>query len=28
MLAKTRGPTMRVNVIQITRPVTIDEKED
>jgi hypothetical protein len=26
MLSKTRGPTMRVNVMQITRPVYEDEE--
>ena len=25
MLSKTRGPTMRVNVMQITRPITNDD---
>lgn len=28
MLAKTRGPTMRVNVMQITRPITLEEQDD
>jgi hypothetical protein len=27
LLSKTRGPTMRVNVMQITRPVTPDDEE-
>jgi ribosomal protein L1 len=27
MLSKTRGPTMRVNVMQITRPITPDDEE-
>ena len=28
LLAKTRGPTMRVNVMKISRPITEDDKED
>ena len=28
MLSKTRGPTMRVNVMQITRPITPDDEEN
>jgi hypothetical protein len=27
MLTKTRGPSMRVNVMQITRPITPDDEE-
>ena len=27
MLAKTRGPSMRVNVIKISRPVVISEED-
>ena len=28
MLSKTRGPSMRVNALQITRPIGADEQED
>jgi hypothetical protein len=28
MLSKTRGPSMRVNAIKITRPITVDDSED
>jgi hypothetical protein len=28
MLSKTRGPSMRVNALQITRPIGSDEQED
>jgi len=28
LLSKTRGPTMRVNVMQITRPITPDDNEE
>jgi hypothetical protein len=28
MLSKTRGPTMRVRVMVITRPITPEDEED
>lgn len=28
MLSKTRGPSMRVNALRITRPIVVDEQED
>jgi hypothetical protein len=28
MLAKTRGPSMRVNVMHISRPINVDDEED